>query len=355
MPNFHENWYSDGGCALIGELAQSVMGFEGRYVEVGCWEGKSTCALANAVKPQIIHAVDTWEGSPGEISEELARERDVEAQFRHNVHELTEGNILAYRMDWRSYLEDHPYPIKFLHIDALHTYDEVAEQLAKFTPLVVPGGLICGDDWQWPGVQQAVLEAFPDSYFNGHVWLYQVPHTMLEGEYRKAVRVPSDIHQHLPVMVRLCQELEATKVIELGTRGGVSTLAWLYGLEHVGRLWSVDIDPAPELPYDHWTFIQGSDLDRDVYRQLPDSADVVFIDTSHAYDQTLAELNLYLYKVRPGGRIVLHDTEVRHPRGLPRKPDFPVKRAVEEFCADEGLPWTNLPNCNGLGIIEIPE
>lgn len=158
------------------------------------------------------------------------------------------------------------------------------------------------------------------------------------------------------MLVDLCQELEATKVIELGTRGGVSTIAWLYGLADQGRLWSVDIDPAPELPYDHWTFLQGDDLDPAIVRQLPDSADIVFIDTSHAYEDTLSELNVYRWKVRPGGRIVLHDTELKRPGGLTtRQPPFPVKVAVEEFCFEEGLTVEYLPNCNGLGLITIPE
>ena len=70
---------------------------------------------------------------------------------------------------------------------------------------------------------------------------------MLVDQYEEACSTPSDIVEHLPYFVTLCQELRAKKVIELGTRGGVSTIAWLYGLElTAGHLWSVDIQPAPE-------------------------------------------------------------------------------------------------------------
>lgn len=173
--------------------------------------------------------------------------------------------------------------------------------------------------------------------------------------YEHARTTPSDIFEHLPVFVGLCRELDATKVIELGTRGGVSTVAWLYGLEGRGHLWSVDIDPAPALPFEHWTFLQGNDLDPAIVNALPDSVDVVFIDTSHAYEQTLAELNVYLHKIRSGGKIVLHDTELRQPSGLrTHQPPFPVKTAVEEFCFEEDLVWSNRPNCFGLGTIEVP-
>jgi cephalosporin hydroxylase len=177
---------------------------------------------------------------------------------------------------------------------------------------------------------------------------------LLTSQYVRACATPSDIYEHLPTFVGLVEELEATTVIELGTRGGVSTVAWLYGLEKTdGHLWSVDIDPAPEFEHGRWTFIQGNDLDPQIVGQLP-LADIVFIDTSHHYEQTVAELNVYRWKVRPGGKIVLHDTELARPEGAPPRPRYPVRTAVEEFCSDEGLAWMNYPNCWGLGIVSIP-
>jgi len=81
----------------------------------------------------------------------------------------------------------------------------------------------------------------------------------------------------------------------------------------------------------------------------------VFIDTEHSYEQTLAELNVYSWYVRPGGKIVLHDTELLKPFGLRHQPPYPVKKAVEDFCREEVLPWKNYPNNNGLAIIDMPE
>jgi cephalosporin hydroxylase len=177
---------------------------------------------------------------------------------------------------------------------------------------------------------------------------------VIAGLYEKARNTPSDIWEHLPKFVDLCLDLNAKTVIELGTRGGVSTIAWLYGLEQTdGHLYSVDIDPAPELEHDRWTFVLGNDLDPVIVKQLPD-AEIVFIDTSHDYQQTVAELNVYRWKVKPGGRIVLHDTELAHPYGVAATPRYPVKTAVEEFCFENGLHWTNFPECYGLGIITMP-
>lgn len=176
----------------------------------------------------------------------------------------------------------------------------------------------------------------------------------IASRYAEACRTPSDIWEHLPILHNLARELDAQNIIELGTRGGVSTLAWLAAVERTGgHVYSVDIDPGPQLEHRQWTFIQGDDLSPEVIAQLPDSADIVFIDTSHDYRDTLAELNVYRYRVRPGGRIVLHDTNLKHPLDVPRFPEYPVRVAVDEFCAEEDLNVTYLPNCFGLGIVEM--
>jgi len=180
---------------------------------------------------------------------------------------------------------------------------------------------------------------------------------MIVEAYIEACETPSDINEHLPTFVDLCVALNAKTVIELGTRGGVSTIAWLYGLEVTdGHLWSVDIDAKPDLEHERWTFVQGDDLDPATLAQLPKQADIVFIDTSHAYLHTKQELNIYKWRVRPGGRIVLHDTALAQPESWTRdQPKFPVGVAVDEFCREEGFKVRYYQNCFGLGVVTIPE
>lgn len=176
----------------------------------------------------------------------------------------------------------------------------------------------------------------------------------LADDYARVCATPSDIYLHLPRFVDLVHQLDAKHVIELGTRTGVSTIAWLYALEGRGRLTSVDIDEAPPIgAYPHWTFIQGNDLSPRVRDELS-PAEIVFIDTSHLYEQTVAELDTYLPLVLPGGRIVCHDTQLRRPEGSPARPLFPVRKAICEFVERQNLDWTEYPECWGLGVIDIP-
>lgn len=178
----------------------------------------------------------------------------------------------------------------------------------------------------------------------------------LRARYEAACRTPSDINDHLPMFVELVDQLDAHHVLELGTRTGISTLAWLYALEGRGTLTSVDIDERPAIgDHDHWSFVQGDDLDPAVVRQVSTpTPDIVFIDTSHHYQHTRRELATYRWVVRGGGVIVCHDTEVGRVEGAPLgDPAFPVRLAIEEFCRDNGFKWVNVSGCNGLGIIRV--
>lgn len=175
--------------------------------------------------------------------------------------------------------------------------------------------------------------------------------------YEFVRREPSDIQEHLPTLVDLVVSTGATKVIELGVRWGVSTAAFLWALEQTnGHLWSVDTDNRCNLKDDRWTFLMGYDLDLGVMSQLPDDADIVFVDTDHRYDLTRAEIQAFTPKLRSGGYMVFHDTEVRnfehHTPGT--EPPFPVKKAVDELLPEDTYPRQHWTNNHGLTIVTMP-
>lgn len=180
---------------------------------------------------------------------------------------------------------------------------------------------------------------------------------LLADRYKQLCETPSDIYEHLPKFVDLVIQTDAKYVLELGTRTGVSTVAWLYALEQTGgRLVSVDIDSHPKIgEHPHWRFVQGDDTDPKIVALVSEDApDIVFIDTSHHYMHTRQELGIYRWVVKSGGYIVCHDTELQRPEGAPvGDPPFPVRKAIEEFVGDHGFEWVNFPNCWGLGVIKV--
>lgn len=171
---FTEEWFSPHSQQVLASLGRSVLGLPGDIVEVGSWEGRSTCALARAVFPEVVHAVDTWDGSPGEVSAELASERDVFATFQANVAVLTAGNVEVHRMGWRDYFETNRRSLRLVFIDAEHTYREVFDNIEAVLPLMVPGGIVCGDDAHHPPVQRAVIELFGGAPCLASLWVHRM-------------------------------------------------------------------------------------------------------------------------------------------------------------------------------------
>jgi predicted O-methyltransferase YrrM len=169
----------------------------------------------------------------------------------------------------------------------------------------------------------------------------------LAREYRDRAAREGDIREQLPVLYAWARH--ATKVIELGVRFGDSTSAFLAALEGRGELWSVDIHeprvPAYWLALPAWHLLVTDDLAEEAVSFCPDLADVLFIDTSHYYLETVAELDRYVPKVRPGGVVLMHDT-------CQEWPD--VSRALDDWCKVSGMSWYDHPGWPGLGIIEVP-
>ena len=180
----------------------------------------------------------------------------------------------------------------------------------------------------------------------------------LAGLYRHRSAEVTDIRAQLPALYAWAHQPGA-RIIELGTRGGYSTSAFLAGIERAGtggELWSVDIETPKvpdwwhELPF--WHQLTADSASPEALAFCPDGVDIVFSDTSHYYEQTLGELLAYAPKLRPGGVLLVHDTDaVENATAMPC-PEVPP--AMNEFCAQTGLSWYQHPGWNGLGVVEIP-
>jgi predicted O-methyltransferase YrrM len=177
--------------------------------------------------------------------------------------------------------------------------------------------------------------------------------TALAEEYRARCELSlsaNDVREQMPVLFKRAS-LPGVRIIELGVRAGNSTAAFLAAAEEQdGQLWSVDI-AAPAVPawwlgLPFWHLTVADDTSETAIAACPDGADVLFIDTSHGYDHTLAELRAYAPKVAPGGVILAHDTDYAEWPGVPL--------ALNTWCRETGRSWTDLGGAHGLGVIEIP-
>ncbi|MDG7010820.1 MAG: class I SAM-dependent methyltransferase [Nitrososphaerota archaeon] len=136
----------------------------------------------------------------------------------------------------------------------------------------------------------------------------------------------TDIHEHLVTLFMLTVELNLRTVVELGTRGGESTVALLMAVKEIGgKVFSYDVDECSEAKHvikqygleEYWEFTRGDDL----FAKWNSPIDHLFIDTTHTYEQTSKELQRYEPFVRSGGIVTMHDSV-----------SFPeVKQAVQDY------------------------
>lgn len=164
-----------------------------RFVEVGCYLGRSICSLVDVVRSEgrtvTILGVDTCQGSGPE------GRRDTNAHGAAVVHGggtmagLLHRNVIAcgYADLVRLLIADSVSAagllangsLDWVHLDARHDYDSVLADIAAWAPKVRSGGWLSGDDYhpeQWPGVVAAVHEALPDAEtWLGTQWRWIVP------------------------------------------------------------------------------------------------------------------------------------------------------------------------------------
>ncbi len=169
----------------------------------------------------------------------------------------------------------------------------------------------------------------------------------LEYRYVLACATASDIVDHLPLLYRLAKGRE---VVELGTRRGVSTLAFLAARPKALHAWDINrhlevdlfvwLAKANGIPF---TFKQEDSLTCTI-----PPCDILFIDTLHTYGQLSAELQRHSPMVRQ--YVACHDTVTYGTRGEAGDPGLlPAIRELVKQGQWEG--HLHDPRSNGMTVL----
>lgn len=199
----------------------------------------------------------------------------------------------------------------------------------------------------------------------------------------------SDISEHLNLLYLFLHSAKPRNILELGTRGGESTKVlekYCREMNIVGK--SFDLDEAPDwlIKSKNWRHFVGDDIHLGKIltstRIWPDGSeftplDFIFLDTSHEYNHTREELEIYVPLLKNEiGAIAFHDTNLTSSPtirldgsvGFGGNNERGVARAIEEYFGfkfDEGsmqvqsisngnLHFYHQPWCNGFSIV-IPQ
>ncbi len=139
-------------------------------------------------------------------------------------------------------------------------------------------------------------------------------------EVRRRAQSRSDINEHLPRLFAESLRLRPRLIVELGVREGESTFVF----ERVARLCSatfvsVDIEDCLQASsYSNWHFVQSDDVafarrfpDWCAERGLSAHVDVLFVDTSHLYEHTVQEIDVWFPLLAKHALVFFHDTNQR--------------------------------------------
>lgn len=142
-------------------------------IEVGTWLGRSTSAMAGAVKG-IVLTVDSFSFGPvldKQSREVMARlEQDPDWLYKQCLINLDEpiraGKVKVFRAtsdDAILWLRKYTGQADMVFIDGDHSYPGVKNDIINYRSLLRGGGLLCGHDFNWEGVRQAVTELLPNA------------------------------------------------------------------------------------------------------------------------------------------------------------------------------------------------
>lgn len=166
---------------------------------------------------------------------------------------------------------------------------------------------------------------FPDHTYYEYTDTLMIPcrlPTAMLATYKELLNYSNthegDISSHLPSIFFYTVLQNPDVIVEAGVRGGESTIAFEKVFQFCNtHLIGIDIEPACNAVYKRSAnslFICMDDLEFGKYYkhnlEYKRKIDVIFIDTSHLYAHTLAEIKLFAPMLNKNGILMFHDSNV---------------------------------------------
>jgi SAM-dependent methyltransferase len=134
-----------------------------RIVEVGSYLGRSTVVMGRSTTG-VVFAVDDFKGvrdTQFNNYNKVPILSDTFQEFQKNVDSLP--NVFWVRADHADTkaIDKRIKEPDMVFIDGSHEYPDVKRDITIWRERLAPGGLLCGHDASWPGVERALNELVP--------------------------------------------------------------------------------------------------------------------------------------------------------------------------------------------------
>lgn len=182
QPNFGENWFTFPNLysRFVRESRDGA-----RFVEVGCWKGKSVAYLGveiiNSGKDIKVDAVDTWDSMITETyhsSDVYVKTNRLFSLFESNIAPVSKVVKPVRMTSLNAAVTYADESLDVVFIDACHEYECVKADIVAWLPKVKRGGYLAGHDYPWSAgdaVKRAVDESISPIEVTEGCWVYKKP------------------------------------------------------------------------------------------------------------------------------------------------------------------------------------
>ena len=248
-----------------------------------------------------------------------------------------------------AFLKDFKEPIKFCHINFNHDYYSVKDTIDQVKPLMVDGGIICGDNFTSAnagrtdlhgGVERAVRETMPGFVFSNYIWSWVKKPIEFEPRLHFYDRIEGwfDFQDIYSEAVRNAPD--AAHFVEVGCWFGRSTAYMAVEIANSNKtIWFDAVDTWEGSADEEYHLKVVKEHGGNIYKKfittmkegnvleyikpirmtsakasklyLYNFLDFIFIDAQHTYDAVTEDLNSWYPKLKPGRRLPV-TTGIRH-------------------------------------------
>ena len=117
-------------------------------LEVGSWEGRSSCFFLKYFDQSILTAVDTWGGSEENFTHGDPNLKLVEKNFDFNVAEFKK-RMNKYKLSSDNFFKKNNKKFDFIYIDGSHFYNDVLNDAINGYEALKENSYMLFDDYNW--------------------------------------------------------------------------------------------------------------------------------------------------------------------------------------------------------------
>ena len=144
----HGDWFSHKIPLLINYFNNINKNNIEQILEIGSWEGRSSCFFLNYFKNSTLNCVDTWEGSEENFIDGKPDLNLVENNFDKNVAEYNK-RLIKHKTASKNFFSLNRKNFDFIYIDGSHYYDDVLNDAQEGFKVLKENSYMLFDDYNW--------------------------------------------------------------------------------------------------------------------------------------------------------------------------------------------------------------